>query len=113
MINEPEKPISTKQMSSIHIYYRHVAVKLNNSQYDIQRAIATGAISLSIPFTESNVKEIFGRAVIRSLYPEKDSHTRLSTTETQMVYEVLNAAIAERFGFSVPWPDRYSQSLGE
>lgn len=102
----PKKPISDKQMSSIHIYYRLIAEKLNDAGFDIQRAIDMKAIRIPIGFTEENVKEIFGRAVIESLFPEKDSHTRLSTTQTQLVYETLNLAIAERFGIHVPFPEK-------
>ena len=100
------KPISDKQMSSIHIYYREIAEKLNEAGFDIQRAIDMGAIRISVGFTEHNVKEIFGKAVIESLFPDKDSHTRLSTTQTQLVYETLNLAIAERFHVSIPFPEK-------
>ena len=100
------KPISDKQMSSIHIYYREIAEKLNDAGFDIKRAIDMGAIRISIGFTEQNVKEIFGKAVIESLFPEKDSHTKLSTTQTQLVYETLNLAIGERFGIHVPFPEK-------
>ena len=100
------KPISEKQMSSMHIYYREIAEQLNEAGFDIQRAIDMVAIRISVGFTEENVKSIFGKAVIESLFPDKDSHTRLSTTQTQMVYETLNLAIAERFGISIPFPEK-------
>ena len=106
------EPITDKQMSSIHIYYREVARVLNESGFDIQRAIDLGAIRISIGFTEESVKEIFGKAVIQSLFPEKfadpckSMHPRLTTVQTQLTYETLNAALAERFGISIGWPEK-------
>lgn len=99
-------------MASIHIYYREVAKQLNDAGFDIQRAIETGAVRIPIGFTEENVKHIFGYAVLESLFPEKfedpkkPKHPRLTTTETQLVYETLNNALAVRFGISIPWPEK-------
>ncbi len=104
-----DKTITGKQMACIHIIYRQFAEALNNAGYDIQRAINMKGIRFPISFTEENVKEIFGRPVIRSLYPKKRSHTNLSTTETREVFEVLNAAMAKVFAISLPWPDRFNQ----
>ena len=108
-----EKDISDKQMASIHIAYREFAKLLNDAGYDIKRAIEEGLIgSIGVPFTEQNVKQIFGYTILRALYPEKfeepdaPKHPRLSTKETQEVFEVLNRAMATKFGVSMDFPHK-------
>ncbi len=109
IVEETVKPITGKQMACIHIIYRMFAEALNNGGFDIQRAIDMKGIRLPISFTEENVKQIFGKPVIKSLYPKKNSHTKLSTKQVQEVFEVLNAAMSKVFGVSLQWPDRFNQ----
>ena len=105
-----KKDITDKQMSSMHIAYRQFAEKLNEAGYTLNTAIERKLLKIDIPFTEGNVKEIFGYAVLKSLFPDKfeddhkPKHPRLSTTETQLAFEVLNNAMAHKFGVSIPFP---------
>lgn len=108
-----ENDISEKQMASIHIAYRDFAKLLNEAGYDIKRAIEEGLIgSMGIPFTEQNIKHIFGHTIIKALYPEKfedpnaPKHPRLTTVETQAVFEVLNNVMGTKFGVSMDFPHR-------
>ena len=108
-VEDTMKPITGKQMACIHIVYRMFAEALNNGGIDIQRAIDMKGIRVPISFTEENVKEIFGKPIIESLYPKKKSHTKLSTKQVQEVFEVLNAAMGSRLGVSLQWPDRFNR----
>ncbi len=104
-----KKDITDKQMSSIHVAYRLWAKALNDAGYSVNKAIEQKLFRLDVPFTENNVKEMFGYAVIEALYPDKftgsgPKHPRLSTTETQLLFESINAALAQRFGVSIPFP---------
>ena len=107
-----KNPISDKQMASMHIVYREFAKLLNEAGYDIKRAVMEEKIRIPIPFTEENVKQIFGYAVLESLFPEKfedpkkPKHPRLTTTETLLAFETLNNAMSVVFGVSMPFPEK-------
>ena len=108
-----EKPISDKQMASIHIAYREFAKLLNDAGYDVKRACDEGLIgNVPIPFTEQNVKVMFGYNVLEALFPEKfenpnaPKHPRLNSAETQLAFETLNAAMGKLFGVSMDFPHK-------
>ena len=105
-----KKDITDKQMASMHVAYRQFAELLNEAGYTLNTAVERKLLKIDIPFTENNVKEIFGYAVLKSLFPDKfedDSkpkHPRLSTTETQLAFETLNNAMGVKFGVSIDFP---------
>ena len=108
----PSKPISSKQMASIHIAYREFARMLNESGMTLQIAIDLKKINAPIQFTEENVKVLFGYPILQHLFPEKfrdknkPHHPRLTTTETQMAFENLNGAMIHLFSISMPFPEK-------
>ncbi len=99
-------------MSSIHIAYREWAELLNEAGYSVNKAIEMGLLSIDIPFTEENVKQIFGYLAIKYLFPEKfddegkTKHPRLTTTQTQLLFDTLNANFAAKFGISIAFPEK-------
>ena len=105
-----KKDITDKQMSSIHVAYRQWAELLNEAGYTVNKAIEQGLLTVDVPFTEENVKQIFGYLAIGYLYPEKfedpdkPKHPRLSTTETQLLFDTLNINFANKFGVSIDFP---------
>lgn len=110
-----KNPISDKQMASIHVAYRQWAELLNEAGYSINKMIEQNLLHVDVPFTEENVKQIFGYLAIETLFPEKfpetddekkTKHPRLSTTETQLLFETLNANFANKFGVSIPFPEK-------
>ena len=109
-MKEVKKDITEKQMASMHIAYRQWAELLNDAGYSINSAVKQGLLVIDIPFTEGNVKEIFAYPTIKTLYPEKfedDSkkkHPRLKTTETNLLFDVMNANFALKFGVSIDFP---------
>lgn len=104
------KPITDKQMSSIHVAYRQWADLLNEAGYTLNKAIEEGLLTIDVPFTEENVKQIFGYLALQCLYPEKfedpkaPKHPKLSTTEIQLLFDTLNANFANKFGVSIDFP---------
>lgn len=82
-----------------------VADDMNSAGYDAQTAI-----KLPIRLTGEIVKDCIFKRIMTAMYPDKESTTELSTTEIQTVYETMNAATGEKFGVSMPWPDRFSQA---
>ena len=105
----PSKPITEKQLASIHIAYRFWAKELNDAGYSINKAIEQGLLTMDIPFTEQNTKQIFGYLAIEHLFPDKfdpagPKHPKLSTTQEQLLFETLNANFASKFGISIPFP---------
>jgi len=107
--------ITDKQMASMHIAYRKWAEALNEAGYTVNSMIKMGLLNMEIPFTEENVKQIFGYLAIKILFPEKfpetenekkPKHPRLTTTETQLLFETLNSNFANKFGVSIPFPEK-------
>ena len=90
---------TSQQNRALHLYCQMVADELNAAGYDAQTVI-----TLPISLTQDIVKDCIFRAIMRALYPDKESTTELSTTEMQDVYENMNAATAQKFGVSIPWP---------
>ena len=88
-----------QQNRALHLYCQMVADELNAAGYDAQTVI-----TLPISLTQDIVKDCIFRVIMRALYPDYESTTELSTTEMQNVYENMNAATAEKFGVSIPWP---------
>ncbi len=61
-------------------------------------------VQLPVSFTMRNMKEYMFKPIMTLLYPDVKSTADLTTKEMQKVYDVFNAAIAERFGVSGDWP---------
>ena len=102
--------ITKKQNSAIHVAFRQWAKELNDAGYDITTAVKQDKIKLPVPFTEQNVKDLFGRVYLHALYPDKTSFTELTTVETQLVFDAINAGLAKVFGVSIEFPNnRYGK----
>ncbi len=84
-----------------------LADEMNAAGYDFRKVI-----KVPVTFTGDNVKENMFKVIMNAMYCDKDSTTELSTVEIQNVYETMNAATAEKFGISIPWPDRFHQESG-
>ena len=106
------KPISAKQMASIHIAYRQWAKLLNDAGYTVNKAIEMGLLTMDVPFTEGMVKRLFGYTGIEVLFPDKvkdpkaPKHPELLDNETQLLFDTLNANFASKFGVSIDFPHK-------
>ena len=72
--------------------------------------IEQGLLNIDVPFTENNVKEIFGYMAMKILFPDKfkegSHHPKLTTIETQLLFDTLNMNFGQKYGVSIPFPTR-------
>ena len=102
---------SGQQCKSIEVYCRSVATALNDAGYDQMAVLEVlQKKGISVPNTQESVKKTLWHLVQRTLLGVEKSSSKLATTEVSRVYEVMNRATAERFGISLPFPDRFSQA---
>lgn len=89
------------QNNSFHLWLDRLADALNEAGYSVNDKLV---IKTDIPFTKENLKASIVHVVMKKMYPDIDSTAKLSTTQIQDVYEVVNEAIALRTAVHVPWP---------
>ncbi len=86
-----------------------MADSLNGGGYSLQQVV-----TLPITCTTENVKANIAHRFMVALFPDKIkrdgtvSTADLSTTEIKILFECMNNAMAEKFGVSHTWPDRYN-----
>ena len=107
MTDKPPRTI--KQNSSLHLGLRNLAEKFNDAGLDMRKVLKP---AVEIPWTESSVKEFMFNPISEIMCDGKTS-SELNTQEIQAVWDVLIRHTGEKHGITVPWPDIYSQSLGE
>ena len=90
-----------KQNNCLQPLCREYAERMNDAGFD--KAAIHKMMDMSVPWTADSVrKELFNTIAIAMF--EKTS-SRLSTTELQDVYKVLDKKIAECTGITLAWPD--------
>ena len=98
------------QNAALHLWFRMVAQAMDEKHIDMQALMK--AKKVSVPVTESVVKEIIWQPIQEAMLGEK-STTKLSTSEVSQVFDVLNRHFAENFdGLHVPFPS-YNEQLTE
>lgn len=94
---------TVKQNGSLHQVLDSFALDMNEAGIDFKKTVR-----LPVSFTKENIKEYMFKPIMSGLYPDVESTADLSTTQMMRVYDVFNAAMAERFGVSHQWPDRFN-----
>lgn len=89
------------QNRALHAYCSTLAQELNEAGYDFNDG---KVVRLPVSFTGENVKKYMFKRVMKSLYPDKESTTELTTIQAKEVYENMNRFTAEHFGVSALWP---------
>jgi len=89
------------QNKSMHLYLTMLADELNAAGYDMRKVI-----TMPIRATGENLKETMLKPIMNSLFPDVESTTELTTIQMMDVYEVMNAATAERLKVSIEWPSK-------
>ena len=92
--------ITNQQRKALHLWCEHIAYALTDAGYDDMRTI----IKVPISPTKGYVKKEMIKPVMRALYPDLTSTEQLETEEINVLYDVINRAIAERFGIHIPFP---------
>lgn len=99
---QAKKKRTITQNSALHQYFRMLADALNNAGLDQRKTLKP---NVEIPWNEGAIKELIWRPIQLAVV-SKESSAELTTVEVQEVYEVLNRHLGDRFGISVPWPER-------
>ncbi len=88
-----------KQNKALHKYFELLAEALNESGWDMKKTI-----KVDVPWTKDTVKEYLWRPVQKA-YLKKHSTTELNKQQDiTKIYDIINRAISERTGVSVPFP---------
>lgn len=101
-----EKPRSAQQNNALHKYCGMVADELNERGLDMRKVLKP---EVEIPWTTASAKEHLWRPIQMAM-TGKESTTEVSTKDYPQVYDVLNRHLGTKFGVSVPWPSKESQS---
>lgn len=100
-----DKPRSTQQNKSGHLWFTHIADELNNSGLEMQVVLAKRK---GISWTPEAVKECLFKVLAKAMY-NKTSTTQLSTKEFSKVTEQLQAVLARDYGVNVDVPSVETQ----
>jgi len=101
-----EKRRTCQQNKALHKYLGELSEALNDAGWDMKAVLKP---NISIPWTPEMAKEHIWKPV-QNIMLDKDSTTELSTTDVDAIYQVISRHMAEKFGVSVPFPDRFSQA---
>jgi len=91
---------TTKQNSSLHLYFTQLAETLNLAGLDVRAVLKP---DVDIPWSGTMVKELLWRP-IQKIYLNKKSTTRLTRKELNEVYKILDRHLADKFGVLVDFP---------
>ncbi len=101
------------QNSSIHVFCREIAEKLNNAGFETSVRSKALKGEIEVPWTQISVKELIWRPVQMKLFPHKDSTVKLQRTEVSEVAEVITRYLGDRFNLHVAFPDRNAAGNGK
>jgi len=87
------------QNNCLHKYCEWLADGLRDSGQDMRLIIKVPIIP-----TKENVKAEIVKPIMKAMFPEIESTTKLSTTQMSKLYEAVNFATSDRLGVSAPWP---------
>jgi sulfatase maturation enzyme AslB (radical SAM superfamily) len=93
---------TTKQNSSMHLYFSMLAKALNDAGYHMARTLKEGA---EIDWTEASIKkEVWGK--VMEPLTGKTHTSDLERNEVSEIYENVNRFIATRTGVMVAFPSK-------
>jgi hypothetical protein len=104
-----EKPRTLTQNKAIHLYFNHLSDELNNAGLDVQRTLTH---DVEIPWNPYLVKELIWKRILMAQLG-KDSTTKMTTKEIDMVFETITRYLATNFGLSVDFPSIESLMMKE
>ncbi len=90
-----------QQQNSLHLWARQLASALNDGGFSINDHIV---FKTDIGFTEQNIKENMIKPLMRALYPDLTSTTKLDTKQISELYLHIDKVVSERTGVSIPFP---------
>jgi len=94
------KQRSLNQNAALHLLFQQISIDLNDAGLDVMTTLKHDA---EIPWNAGRVKELMWKPLQEAVLRTR-STTRLSKTDVDDVYNVLNRYLGERFGIHVPFP---------
>lgn len=104
-------PRTIKQNSSLHLYCSQMAEELNNGGIDFKKYLEVVERRLDVPWTMQLFKDYVWRPVMESQH-DIESTTEMDTGNPSDVHRIVDKFMAEKFGVSRPWPDRFNRRQG-
>jgi len=93
---------TNKQNAALHKYLGMLAQELNSAGLDMKQTLKP---EIDIPWTTQLAKEYLWKPIQKAVI-NKESTTKADRNEYTQVYEVLNRHTADRFGISLPFPNK-------
>lgn len=105
--DKTEKQRTLQQNKALHLFCDQWAKELNDHGLDVKVTLE-GA--WDVPWSADLVKEMIFKPLLKAALG-KDSTTEMNTTDPTLICDIINRRIGEKFGLSVPWPDRHWKLL--
>ena len=96
------KKRTNTQNNALQVYCRELAEAFSDRGLDMKRVLKK---EIDIPWTQDSVREYLWKPLQKAVI-QKESTTDANTNEYSKVYDVLKRHIADKYGFSVPFPSR-------
>lgn len=96
------KQRSAKQNAALHVFLRLLSKALNSAGLDMRRTLKPGT---DIPWSPETCKEHLWKPIQLAM-TKKESTTESLRQEYSEIYEVLNRHMGQKFGISIPWPEK-------
>lgn len=107
-VNVVKENRTNAQNRAMHKYFELLATELNDAGLSMLKFLKPGA---EIPWSSDSVKDFIWRPIQKAQL-DKESTTKLTTSEVSQVYETLNRHLGEKFKVHVPFPS-YDVPEGE
>ncbi|HQI26285.1 MAG TPA: hypothetical protein PLY95_03520 [Candidatus Paceibacterota bacterium] len=90
-----------RQNNALHKYFEMASVALNDAGYDIKKTLNS---KLEHPWNGERFKELIWRPVQEACLGKKSTTELCKAREIDIVYEVINKHLSEKYGIYVPFP---------
>lgn len=91
-----------KQNNSLHLYCEQLSDALNDAGFERRAVEIHFREGIDVPWTKESVKD-WARKIGKIMF-DVDSTAKLTTTQAQEVYRVLDARFSEITGVHIEWP---------
>ncbi|MFA6989754.1 MAG: hypothetical protein WC197_06775 [Candidatus Gastranaerophilaceae bacterium] len=95
-----EEKRTITQNNALHLFFTLLAEELNNAGLDMRKTLKQ---EVEIPWSPQTIKEYLWRP-IQIAAIKKQSTIDLNSNEVDIVWNILNRHLGEKFGIYVPFP---------
>lgn len=93
---------TNKQNNTLQLLFRRMAEALNDAGFEIPHPFKP---DLEIPYTESSIRELIYKPIIKAMF-DADSSTTLTTTQFSEAMTTMVDAVCRNTGVNVPIPSQ-------